>query len=104
MNPVIRCACFLAFWSVVATPHAQSVPEVFTLFDRERVFQTDGSRGPFAISDWAIEKASVRVWADGVLLLRDRVAYFSRRIPRATSRCRAWFPGPLCERGTKNRN
>ena len=72
MNPVIRCACFLAFWSVVATPHAQPVPEVFTLFDRGRVFQTDGSRGPFSISDRAIEKASVRVWADGVLLLRDR--------------------------------
>lgn len=69
MTPVIRCACLLALWGVV---HAQvPVPEKFTLFDRERVFQADGSRGPFAISDRAIEKASERVWAGGVLLVRD---------------------------------
>lgn len=72
MTPAIRRACFFAFWGVVATLHAQPVPEQFTLFDRERVFQADGSRGPFAISDRRIEDASVRVWADGALLMRDR--------------------------------
>ena len=70
MTPVIRCACLLALWGVV---HAQvPVPEQLTLFDRERVFQADGSRGPFAISDRAIEKATERVWAGGALLVRDR--------------------------------
>ncbi len=48
------------------------VPEQFTLFDGERVFQADGSRGPFSISDRAIEAASERVWVDGVLFIRDR--------------------------------
>lgn len=48
------------------------VPEQFTLFDGERVFQADGSRGPFSISDRSIEAASERVWVDGVLFIRDR--------------------------------
>ena len=48
------------------------MPEQFTLFDGERVFQADGSRGPFSISDRAIEAASERVWVDGVLRVRDR--------------------------------
>ena len=61
------------FFVCVVTVHAQvPVPEQFTLFDGERVFQADGSRGPFSISDRAIEAASERVWVDGVLLIRDR--------------------------------
>lgn len=61
------------FFLCVVTAHAQvPVPEQFTLFDGERVFQADGSRGPFSISDRAIEAASERVWVDGVLLVRDR--------------------------------
>ena len=68
----MRRACFFAFWGVVATIRAQPALEQFTLFDRERVFQADGSRGPFSISDRRIEAASVRVWADGALLMRDR--------------------------------
>ena len=61
------------FLICVVTAYAQvPVPEQFTLFDGERVFQADGSRGPFAISDRAIEAASERVWVDGVLLIRDR--------------------------------
>ena len=61
------------FLVCVVTAHAQvPVPEQFTLFDGERVFQADGSRGPFAISDRAIEAASERVWVDGVLFIRDR--------------------------------
>ena len=72
MTPTMRRACFFVYWGVVATIHAQPVPEQFTLFDRERVFQADGSRGPFSISDRRIEDASVRVWAGGALLMRDR--------------------------------
>ena len=61
------------FWVCAVTVHAQvPLPEQFTLFDGERVFQADGSRGPFAISDRAIEAASERVWVDGVLFIRDR--------------------------------
>ena len=61
------------FLLCVVTAHAQvPVPEQFTLFDGERVFQADGSRGPFAISDRAIEVGSERVWVDGVLFIRDR--------------------------------
>ena len=61
------------FFVCVVTAHAQvPVPEQFTLFDGERVFQADGSRGPFAISDRAIEEGSERVWVDGVLRVRDR--------------------------------
>ncbi len=48
------------------------VPEQFTLFDREQIFQADGSRGPFSISDRAIEEAGERVWVDGVLWVRNR--------------------------------
>ena len=64
----------IVFFSLfVAAAQAQvPVPEQFTLFDGERVFQADGSRGPFAVSDRAIEAASERVWVDGVLLIRDR--------------------------------
>ncbi|MYF73199.1 MAG: hypothetical protein F4175_07385, partial [Gemmatimonadetes bacterium] len=63
----------LFFLACVVTAHAQvPVPEKFTLFDGERMFQADGSRGPFSISDRAIEAASERVWVDGVLLVRDR--------------------------------
>ncbi|MDE2721752.1 MAG: hypothetical protein OXI59_00105, partial [Gemmatimonadota bacterium] len=63
----------LFFLACVVTAYAQvPVPEKFTLFDGERVFQSDGSRGPFSISDRAIEAASERVWVDGVLLVRDR--------------------------------
>ena len=61
------------FLGCVVTAQAQvPMPEQFTLFDGERVFQADGSRGPFAVSDRAIEAASERVWVDGVLLIRDR--------------------------------
>ena len=61
------------FFLCVAAAQAQvPVPEQFTLFDGERVFQADGGRGPFSISNRAIYEASERVWVDGVLLIRDR--------------------------------
>ncbi len=61
------------FFLCVAAAQAQvPVPEQFTLFDGERVFQADGGRGPFSISNRAIYEASERVWMDGVLLIRDR--------------------------------
>ena len=63
---VLLLICFVKAYAQIP------VPEQFTLFDGERVFQTDGSRGPFSISDRAIEAASERVWVDGVLFIRDR--------------------------------
>ncbi len=63
---VFLLICFVKAYAQVP------VPEQFTLFDGERVFQADGSRGPFSISDRAIEAASERVWVDGVLFIRDR--------------------------------
>ncbi len=63
---VLLLICFVKAYAQVP------VPEQFTLFDGERVFQADGSRGPFSISDRAIEAASERVWVDGVLFIRDR--------------------------------
>ena len=46
-------------------------PEQFSLFDVERRLASDGSRGPFRLSDRAVLAQSEQVWADGRLLARN---------------------------------
>ena len=48
------------------------VPDQFSLFDGERVFQADGSRGPYSFSDRTIEIGSERIWVNGILMVRDQ--------------------------------
>ena len=47
------------------------LPERFSLFDREVLLQADGSRGPYRISDRAMEQDSEQVWVAGVRQVRD---------------------------------
>ena len=46
-------------------------PGQLTVFDLERTIRTDGSRGPFRISDRPILAESERVWVRDSLLVRD---------------------------------
>ena len=69
-------------------------PEQFSLFDVERRLASDGSRGPFRLSDRAVLAESEQVWVDGRLLERDldylvdcgaaRLTFFFP-LPRGTS-------------------
>ncbi len=70
---------------------AQAGPDRVTLFDMERTFKADGSRGPYRISDRPILAAGVSVRVAGRLQVRD-VDYriddvlltFFRDLPRGT--------------------
>ena len=68
------CTCLVVLWWTFQFPAEAQVPmpRQFTLFDGEKVFWADGSRGPFPISDRAIEQDSEQVWVNGRLFLRDR--------------------------------
>ena len=46
-------------------------PERLTVFDLERTFRADGSRGPYRIADRPVLKGSERVWTGDSLLVRD---------------------------------
>ncbi|MDP6039987.1 MAG: hypothetical protein QGG64_15655, partial [Candidatus Latescibacteria bacterium] len=69
---VTYCVLVLASAMVSAVWAEVPMPEQFTLFDGERVFQADGSRGPYSFSDRAIEVGSEKVWVNGILVVRDQ--------------------------------
>ena len=53
------------------TVGAAPPPEQLTVFDLERSFRTDGSRGPYRITDRPVLKGSESVWVGDSLLVRD---------------------------------
>ncbi len=54
-----------------STVGAAPPPEQLTVYDLERSFRADGSRGPYRITERPILKGSERVWVSDSMLVRD---------------------------------
>ena len=62
---------FMVLAGLFASAGAAPPPGQLTVFDLERTIRTDGSRGPFRISDRPILAGGERVWVGDSLLVRD---------------------------------
>lgn len=62
---------FMVLAGLFTSAGAAPPPGQLTVFDMERTIRTDGSRGPFRISDRPILAGGERVWVGDSLLVRD---------------------------------
>ena len=70
-KPMLIRQIFMIAAGLFTSAGAAPPPVQLTVFDMERTIRTDGSRGPFRVSDRPILADSERVWVEDSLLVRD---------------------------------